>query len=535
MSKKIYNDFFKKYGPNVHTDPIRFNAIAELCQGKVLDIGCGTGDLSDFYNGSYMGIDISDVAIDMAKKIRRETATFITDSAVRPWKDDDVRYDTIVMAEFLEHFKDDAIIFENIRKVSKPNSRLIIAVPNGDRVPDKDHVRQFTVPELRQRFKKLGKVRFHNYEGFKERILLTIDLNQENENLLSLVMPVKNEGKGLEKAILSCLNFVDNIVISVDTESEDNTLQIAKRYADTLKQYKWENSFSEARNFAQEGVETKWIFALDGHEYVEQYENIRGLLNKEQDGIFIKIILEGGFYFYYPRIIRSNIKWVKDVHNYPLCKKIGKYRKFIIMHDRAGGQSKKGSEKRAEQREKMVVGMLTQKIKENKKDCRSMFYLAQLYGSQDKIKEAIKYLRRYLKYSKNVQERWLAYYEIGKLHNRINKPKRALKFLKRAHQELPNRWEVEKRIGTTYMLIKKWEIAAEHLVNSFDINKADFMFNPEQRNNAQTWFFISQCFFALKKYEEAKIALKHAEKSQTDSKWGKLPKAQLKIIKELTK
>ena len=535
MSKKTYNDFFKKYGPNVHLDPIRFNEVAKLCQGKVLDIGCGTGDLSDFYKGEYVGVDISDVAVDMAKKIRRPDATFWEQDATSKSFDVITKYDTIVITEVLEHLKDDVVFFKNIEKVSKPNARLVIAVPNGDRVPDKDHVKEFTIPQLREKFKGLGKVKFYNWPGATKRILLSVDLGQKNDNLLSLVMPVKEEGKGLEKAILSCIDFVDNIVISVDDASTDKTIDIAWRYADVVKKYHWKDSFADARNFAQEGVKTKWILALDGHEYIEQYENIRGLLNKEEDGIFVKIILESGFFFYYPRVIRSNITWVKDVHNFPECKKIGKYKKFVIIHDRTGGQSKEGSEKRAEQREKMVVGILTQKVKENKKDYRSMFYLAQLYGSQNKTRKAIKYLRGYLKYSKSTQERWLAYYQLGKLYNKINKPKWALKFLKKAQGELPDRWEIEKRMGATYMFMKKYRKAMEHLVNGFNVNKADFMFNPEQKNNAQTWFFISECFFALKNYESAKIALKRAKKSQTDSKWGKLPKEQLKIIEESTK
>jgi len=534
MSQENYNNFYKKHGGNVHTDPIRFDAIANLCSGKVLDIACGTGDLADFYKGDYTGLDISNIGLDLAKKMRRSSAKFLVKDATAKTLDVYGKFDTIVIAEFLEHLPDDKNLFANLKLLSNENSKWIVSVPNGNKVLDKNHIRQFTVPELRKKFKEFGKVEFHNYEGFRERILLTVNLHKENENLISLVMPVKNEGKGLEKAILSCINFVDNIVISVDTNSQDNTLQIAKQYADTLKQYKWENSFSKARNFAQEGVKTKWILALDGHEYVEQPGNIRRILNSEKDGVLIKVILESGFHFYYPRIIKANIKWTKEVHNLPLCKDTGKYKKFVIIHDRETGQSKNAAEIRLKQREKMLAEILGKSIKKNRKDYRSIFYLGQLYGSQDKLKPAIKLFKKYLKFSRNRQERWLVYYEIGKIQNILNQPKRAVKSFEKAQKELPDRWEIKKRIGTTYMILKKWEKAADYLVNAFNIIKTDFIYNPEQRNDAQTWFFISQCFFALKKYREAKIALKRAERSQTNTKWGKLPKEQIKIIKELT-
>lgn len=534
MNKEEQNNFYRKYGPNVHSDPIRFDAIAKLCKGRVLDVGCGTGDLADYYQGKYIGVDISDVAIEMAKKIRRKNANFLVGDFTKHFDIYETNFDTIVLAEFLEHLEDDTIVFENIKKVSKTNARWIITVPNGDRVPDKDHKRQFTVPELRKKFKKFGKVKFHNYEGFRERILLTVDLGEKNDNLLSLVMIVKNEGKGLERAILSCIDFVDNIVISVDKNSVDNTLEIAKRYADVLKLYEWKDDFADARNFAQEGVKTKWVLRLDGHEYVKEYKDLEKFLKKDVDALITKIRLETGFSFWFPTIIRNYVKWVKPVHNYPKVKTFIKYKNFLIQHDRKTTQKKKYIEQRTEQRSKMIFEILTQKVKENKKDTRSLFYLAQQCHYERKFKLAIKYYKKYLKYSKNKQERWLAWYELANCCNQISKPKLAIKYFKKAEKELPNRWEISKRLGATYMMMGKYKEALFYLVDSFKINKTDFIFEPEPRNDAQTWFFISQCLFALKEYEKAKIALKRAEKVQGKDEFSKLPKEQLKIIRELT-
>jgi len=44
MTKEIYNKFYKKHGAGVHSDAVRFREIAKLCEGRVLDIACGTGD-----------------------------------------------------------------------------------------------------------------------------------------------------------------------------------------------------------------------------------------------------------------------------------------------------------------------------------------------------------------------------------------------------------------------------------------------------------------------------------------------------------
>ena len=74
--KKYYDDFFNNYPVNVHDNPDRFRAVAQLLSGKVLDVACGTGTLSDYYAGGYVGVDISDVAIAKAREIRRKNANF---------------------------------------------------------------------------------------------------------------------------------------------------------------------------------------------------------------------------------------------------------------------------------------------------------------------------------------------------------------------------------------------------------------------------------------------------------------------------
>ena len=532
--KTLYNNFFKKYGPNVHTDPIRFDAIAKLCRGSVLDIGCGTGDLADFYKGIYQGIDISNVAIDMARKIKRPNAQFSTKNVLDPNFKMNRKYNTIVLTEFLEHIKDDYSLIQKLKKLSKDNTRWIIGVPNGDMVPDKDHVRTFTVPELRKKFSALGQVKFHNYEGFDKRILMSVELNKPNDDQLSLVMIAKNEGKGIEKAILSCIDFVDNISITVDNKSEDNTLKIAEKYADILKSYKWIDDFSHMRNFAQEGTKTPWTLILDGHEYVEKADKLKQSLKQDCDGIFVKVVLETGFSFYFPRIIKSNIKWEKPVHNYPATTKNVHNKNFVIVHDRPNLQDKKMADKRVKQRNRLVIGILKRKVKENKKDVRSLFYLAQQNQHTEKPKIAIKYLKKYLKYSENKEERWLARYNMAVCYSKIDKHKKAIKWFKSADKELDHRWEIDKRIGTIYLLLEKWKKALEYLVNSLETNTKEFMFNPEYRNISQTWYFIGQCFFNIKEYEKAKVAMKRSIATQTDSKFGKLPEQQIKIIDALT-
>ena len=69
MTKEIYDEFYRKYGVGVHSDPVRFRETAKLCGQSVLDIACGTGDLADFHTGEYLGIDVSAMVVKIEPTI----------------------------------------------------------------------------------------------------------------------------------------------------------------------------------------------------------------------------------------------------------------------------------------------------------------------------------------------------------------------------------------------------------------------------------------------------------------------------------
>jgi len=202
---------------------------------------------------------------------------------------------------------------------------------------------------------------------------------QKIKNDISLVMIAKNEEQGLAKAISSCRDFADEVIVSVDTASADKTLEVAKQYADKVVQHKWEGSFAKARNSAQKHAKTKWALHLDGHEYVQSWDNLAEMLKKDVDAIFVKIIMESGMTFYYPRIVKQKIQWQHNVHNTPKSKRNTKYDEFVIIHDRVHGQDKKAQEIREKQRTQMVETELTEPARKNKKNVRAHFYLGNLY------------------------------------------------------------------------------------------------------------------------------------------------------------
>ncbi|MEK4463051.1 glycosyltransferase family 2 protein [Paenibacillus sp. FSL H8-0315] len=85
--------------------------------------------------------------------------------------------------------------------------------------------------------------------------------------MLSLTMIVKNEAGKIQRCLESAKDYVDEIVV-VDTGSTDNTKEIAISYGARVFDYKWNENFSDARNFALKQCKGDWSLILDADEYV---------------------------------------------------------------------------------------------------------------------------------------------------------------------------------------------------------------------------------------------------------------------------
>lgn len=352
----------------------------------------------------------------------------------------------------------------------------------------------------------------------------------EEENDISLVIIAKNEGLGLEKAITSCRAFVKEVIVSVDDATTDDTLEVAKKFADRVVAHKWEGDFSKARNSAQYWASTKWVLHLDGHEYVEKYDNLLENLKTDASVIFIKIIMESGMTFYYPRIVRKEVKWQHKVHNTPKAKGSVKYDSFVIKHDRVNLQTKEGAKIREEQRTEMLEKELIPDVKKDKKNVRANFYLGNLYLDTKEFKKAIPHYKRVVKYGERVNQKWLACFHIGICYNELGKHLRALNWFWKGEKHQPNRWENAKMLGTTYAFLGWNKKALEYWIDSFKINTGQFMFNPLFRNDAETWDFISLTFAIMGEVEKSKTACQQALREERENGPGLLPLEKIKIL-----
>lgn len=532
-NKQYYDKFYNKYPNNVHDSSSRFLAVSKILKGSVLDVACGTGTLSKYFTGVYSGIDFSDVAINKARSIRRKDAVFyVGDFNKEDWSFPK-KFDSVYFGEFLEHIEDDKQVFQNVLKNLNPNGNIVVSVPNGERVPDESHCRTFTVSTIRRDYSKYGKVVFHNWEHFEKRILFSIEPDSIDINDMSLVMIVKDEEKGLEKSIISALPIVDRVVISVDTKSSDRTAKIAKMYADELKFHKWEDDFSKARNFAQENVKSKWILFLDGHEYIESYGDFKEKMKSDVDGIFVTVKMESGMTFLYPRIYRSYIKFKNKIHNVNECKSRRVSPEFVIVHDRINLQNEESIKERDEQREMLLPKAMKEQIKENPKNARPYFHLANYYMMRHKIDDSIYYYKKAIKYTKSPDEKFLCYLHYGSLHLTKGHTFRALWSFKDAEKLMPERWESARVLGGFYLTQKNYSKAVEYFVRALEPNQRKYSYQPMQQNRSEIWNFIGHCFAKLDQNQKAIMAWNRAFELTDDLKQKKLFQEKIKLVKTL--
>lgn len=124
---------------------------------SILDIGCGDGVLLSLISkkteAQLTGVDLDIDSLKIAKT--RLNATFIKSSATTlPFKPSS--FDLVIASEIIEHLKKPEKMLIEIKKVLKPNGRVIITTPVKlfPKPEDPLHIREFTTADLNKLLKK---------------------------------------------------------------------------------------------------------------------------------------------------------------------------------------------------------------------------------------------------------------------------------------------------------------------------------------------------------------------------------------------
>ena len=108
---------------------------------------------------------------------------------------------------------------------------------------------------------------------------------------ISAALIVKNEEKYIKTCMESLQDFADEIIV-VDTGSTDKTKEICSNYGALITDYKWDDSFANARNFCLDHCTKSWIIRVDGDEALPLMTKVNiynAIVNNEADAFLVPI------------------------------------------------------------------------------------------------------------------------------------------------------------------------------------------------------------------------------------------------------
>lgn len=230
--------------------------------------------------------------------------------------------------------------------------------------------------------------------------------------MITICMIVKNEEENLEK----CLNAINNYnfeFVIVDTGSSDNTKMVAKKYTDYVYDYKWNDNFSDARNYAISKIKTEYVLILDADEvltYIDYDKLIKCIENNkdkvgriERDNEFVR---EGKQYVSKERVNRlfskDKYKYEGSIHEQIVSINGSKYETYNlpIKFSHSGYSNEEIDRK---DKIKRNLEMLLLELEENPNDPYLLYQLGKSYYMEKSYQEAEGYFIKALGYDLDVR------------------------------------------------------------------------------------------------------------------------------------
>ena len=227
---------------------------------------------------------------------------------------------------------------------------------------------------------------------------------------ISFVLIVKNESSCLDRCLES-IKKADEIIV-VDTGSTDNTIEIAKKYTDKVfDDYKWQDSFADARNHALSKATGDWIFSIDAdQELLNTIDEVRNVAEEADKKGFKAVnvrLISGNNSHIFPLLFKRlpEVFWCGSAHNYLSVR-------GEIDSDLKIGYSYSKAHSLDPDRTLRIL------LKEIKKDesPRNMYYLAREYWYRKDYITAIYWWEKYVAHSSFLSEQADAYLMLARCY-----------------------------------------------------------------------------------------------------------------------
>jgi 2-polyprenyl-3-methyl-5-hydroxy-6-metoxy-1,4-benzoquinol methylase len=149
----------------------RYEAMAGLCRGSVLELGCGAGALAAAIHErghTVAGIDHNGPKIERARSAFPDIEFIEADICQADLLTGRL-FDTVVLAEVLEHVTDGVgeMMLATARRLLASGGRIVISVPNRNCIPHRNHIRSFDAARLKEIVSRFGPPRAAATQPYK--------------------------------------------------------------------------------------------------------------------------------------------------------------------------------------------------------------------------------------------------------------------------------------------------------------------------------------------------------------------------------
>jgi SAM-dependent methyltransferase len=172
--KDYYEDLWERLPDDLRPPDLALRrdfALSEISStDSVLDLGCGTGDLTAEIarsGAATVGVEVAEAAVQRARA-RHPELDFQLAPIEGPLPFDDNAFAVVFASEVIEHVADTARWLSEVRRVLAPRGRLLLTTPNHGRLrlalggverfsePLGDHLHLYTARSLRDVLTELG-------------------------------------------------------------------------------------------------------------------------------------------------------------------------------------------------------------------------------------------------------------------------------------------------------------------------------------------------------------------------------------------
>ena len=232
-------------------------------------------------------------------------------------------------------------------------------------------------------------------------------MEAQDAKRISVAIIARNEEACIGRCLASTSDFSERVV--VDTGSTDATQRIARDMGCRVLQYKWNDNFSEARNFAKSKCKGDWILSIDADEILEDQgaDKCRRAIEtweERKDWPTVHVCVHsplGTVKYYVPRLFK-NLDWVYwkgAAHNYLNVRK-GPRSDINIL----GGYSPAHIHD-----EDRSIRILLKELQKNPGLVREKYYLAREYCWKQLWDEALPLLKEHVEKCTFLPERSESY------------------------------------------------------------------------------------------------------------------------------